>query len=210
MAEQRQGYRGPWRRGPRRRVVGVGVAVASLPFLLSACGDDEASGAKPDLPTETPALWNPCDTLDAAFVQKQFGTDSTEHSGTATEPECRFAPKDPDSGDPAITINYQLFDGDLDQLWETMGQQDSADVRDPRIEGADAARIVVDARKRQLFVTGFVETGDLFQVVNVADPRPYDEDAVIAGVEATLTALAAQANEAGIGGQTEEAPSPTS
>ncbi|WP_181407560.1 hypothetical protein [Nocardioides sambongensis] len=182
----------------RGRRIGAALVALGLPLLLAGCGDDEASSAQPDLPSETPALWNPCDTLDAAFIQEQFGIRTTERNGTATEPDCRFAPAG-DSGDPVVSVNYQLFDGDLDQLWDAMGQQDTADVREPEIEGADAARVVVDARKKQLYVTGFVETGDLFQVVNVVDPKPYDVDAVVAAVEATLTAVAGHANDAGIG-----------
>lgn len=182
-----------------RSTLGAVALAACLPLSLAACGDDEP-GPKPDLPSETPALWNPCDALDARFVRANFGVATTENNGSATEPDCRFAPE-ADSGDAVITVNYQLFDGDLDELWDTMGQQDSADVRDPSIDGADAARVVVDTRKDQLYVTGFVETGTLFQVINVADPRPYDEESVVAGVEATLTALAAHAKDAGIGGE---------
>ena len=48
------------------------LVVPALAASLTACGDDEV-GAKPELPTETPALWNPCDALDAAFVRKHLG-----------------------------------------------------------------------------------------------------------------------------------------
>ncbi|MEQ6899888.1 hypothetical protein [Nocardioides sp. YIM 152588] len=179
-------------------------AAVAVPLLLvglaglAACGGEDDAAPTPDLPTETPALWNPCDALTEAFVKKQFGAETTKKDGTPTEPDCRFAPE-ADSGDPVLTANYQLFDGSLDQLWEAMGQLASADVRDAEVEGADAARLVVDARKGQLYVTGFVENGTLFQVVNVADPAPYDEDAVVAGVEATLATLAQHAVDSGVG-----------
>lgn len=178
----------------RRLSVAAGAAV--LPLLLAACGGDDI-GAKPTLPTETPALWNPCDALTVDFVQREFGAVTTKDDGAPTRPDCRFAPEE--SGEPVLTANYQLFDGSLDQLWESMGQQDQADVREPRIDGADDARIVVDAKKSQLYVTGFVANGTLFQVVNVADPKPYDVELIVDGVEATLTRLAKHAVDSGAG-----------
>lgn len=173
------------------------AAVAVLPLVLAGCGGEDV-GAKPDLPTETPALWNPCDALDAAFVLKHFGSTTTEHAGTPTLPECRFAPAK-DSGEAALTANYQLFSGSLDDFWAKMGQTAGADVRTPDVPLADAARIVVDAAKDQLYVTGFVQNGTLFEVVNLVDPAPYDEERAVRGVEATLGALSAHADEAGAG-----------
>lgn len=184
----------------RRRTT---IAVAVLPLVLAGCGGEDV-GAKPDLPTETPALWNPCDALDAAFVLKQFGSTTTEHAGTPTVPECRFAPAK-DSGEAALTANYQLFGGSLDDFWDQMGQAAGADVREPTIPLADAARIVVDAAKDQLYVTGFVQNGNLFEVVNLVDPAPYDEERAVRGVEATLAELSAHADESGAG-----SPSPAS
>lgn len=173
------------------------VPALAVPLLLAACGGEDV-GAKPDLPTEPPALWNPCDVLDAAFVKKQFGIDTTENAGTPTSPECRFTPAE-DSGEAVVTANYLLFPGSLDDAWETMGQQDDADVREPAIEGADDARIVVNATKEQLYVTGFVQNGDLIQQVDVVDPAPYDRKRVVAGVEATLGVLSEHAADSGLG-----------
>lgn len=172
-------------------------AVAVLPLLLAGCGGEEL-GARPELPTESPARWNPCDALDTAFVQKQFGSTTTKHAGTPTAPECRFAPEK-GSGEAALTANYQLFAGSLDDFWDAMGQAEGADVRDPAVAGADAARIVVDAAKEQLYVTGFVQNGSLFEVVNVVDPAPYDEKRAVRAVEATLAKLSAHADEVGVG-----------
>ncbi|HWJ66876.1 MAG TPA: hypothetical protein VNT31_09375 [Nocardioides sp.] len=170
------------------------AATAVVPLtLLAACGEDEV-GAKPDLPSETPALWNPCDALDTAFIKQQFGATTTKHAGSPTSPECRFAPAT-DSGEPALTANYQLFTGSLDEFFATMGQADDADVRQPTVPGADDARIVVAAEKDQLYVTGFVQNGALFEVVNVVDPAPYDEALIVRGVRATLAALSAHADE---------------
>ena len=183
------------------------VAAALLPTLaLAACGGDEKVGPKPHLPSETPALWNPCDALDAAFVKAQFGIDATEHAGTATKPECRFTPAE-GSGDAVITSNYLLFPGTLDQAWKTMGQQSTADVRTPTIEQADDARVVVNPTKKQLYVTGFVQNGDLIQQVDVVDPAPYDEKRVVRGVLATLTTLSTHAAKTGAGADPSASPS---
>lgn len=183
------------------------LVLALLPALaLTACGGDDEVGPKPDLPTETPALWNPCDALDAAFVQEQFGVAATEHAGTPTKPECRFTPAE-GSGDPVVTANYLLFPGTLEQAWRTMGQQDDADVRTPTVDRADDARVVVNATKEQLYVTGFVQNGDLIQQVDVVDPAPYDEKRVVRGVVATLTALSTHAAETGAGADPSAPPS---
>ncbi len=171
------------------------AAVAVL-LLLAGCGGEDV-GEKPDLPDETPALWNPCDALDASFVEREFGSVATEEGGTDAEPECRFTPEE-SSGQAIVTANYTLFSGTLDDAWESMGQPDDADVTEPEIEGADAARIVVDVVKKQLYVTGFVENGDLIQNVNVVDPAPYDEQKIVAGVRATLTVLSEHAVQSGI------------
>lgn len=165
----------------------------ALAALAAGCGNDDV-GAKLDLPTETPALWNPCDALDVAFVKAQFGATTTKHAGTPTEPECRFAPAE-GSGQPALTANYQLFSGTLDEFWKQMGQPEGADVRDPAVPGADAARIVVSAQEDQLYVTGFVQNGALFELVNLVDPKPYDAQRAVRGVTATLVRLSAHARD---------------
>lgn len=174
------------------------AALLVVPALaLAACGEDDV-GAKPEQPTETPALWNPCDALDAAFIEKQFGSTATEDDGTPTSPDCRFAPAE-SSGDPVVQANYQQYGGTLDELWKQMGQPEDADVREPEIEGADAARIVVSVVKKQLYVTGFVQNGFLYQVVNVVDPAPFDKERDVRGVTATLAALSKHATTSGAG-----------
>ncbi len=175
---------------PDLRLLAPLLAVATL---AAGCGGDDV-GAKPDLPSETPALWNPCDALDVAFVKAQLGVVTTKHAGTPTAPECRFAPAK-DSGGPALTANYQLFSGTLEEFWKRMGQPEDADVREPRVPGADAARIVVSAEKDQLYVTGFVQNGALFEVVNLVDPRPYDAARAVRAMTATLARLSAHAQE---------------
>lgn len=180
-------------RSMRGSLLAVGVVAV---LLLAGCGDDEV-GAKPELPTETPALWDPCDVLDAKLIERAFGSTTTEEHGAASEPECRFKPAEK-SGDAVVTSSYTLFEGTLAEAWNTMGQPDDASVTRPRIEGADAARVVVDVVRKQLYVTGFVENGDLIQNVNVVDPAPYDETRVLAGVRTVLTALSQHANDKGL------------
>jgi hypothetical protein len=169
-------------------------AVAAV--LLAGCGGEDV-GEKPDLPDETPALWNPCDVLDVRLVERAFGSVTTEEQGSETTPECRFAPAEK-SGQAVVSSNYTLFSGTLDEAWESMGQPDDADVTEPEIEGADAARIVVDVVRKQLYVTGFVENGDLIQTVNVVDPAPYDEQQVLTGMRATLAVLSRHAEKSGV------------
>ncbi|MEZ0577668.1 hypothetical protein [Nocardioides sp. MH1] len=170
---------------------------AALALLLAGCGGDDELGAKPDLPTESPALWNPCDALDASLIQQAFGSRTTEQHGTDTAPECRFKPAEK-SGDAVVTSSYSLFQGTLAEAWKTMGQPDDASVTEPTIKGADSARVVVDVVKKQLYVTGFVENGDLIQNVNVIDPAPYDEAKILSGVDVVLAALSKHANENGV------------
>lgn len=207
MRESRRttGARGRrWRSRPAFRAAAAAPLTVGLLGLAACGGEDKVPD--PGLPSETPALWNPCDALDTAFVRRTFGSRTTENSGTATQPDCRFAPEKK-SGQAVVTVNYQLFDGDLDELWQSMGQDDRTDVRDPRIAGADGARIVTDVVDGQLYATGFVQTGTLFQVVNVVDPAPFERDGVVAGVSSTLTVLADHANEAGIGASPSTSPS---
>jgi hypothetical protein len=174
------------------------AAVLPLTLALAACGSDDG-GAKPTFPSEAPALWNPCDSLDAALVLKAFGSRTKEQDGTPTQPDCRFVPVDKKAGDPAVTANYQLTAFDLDTFFKSMHAKKTADVRTPTIALADDARIVVDHTKKLLAITGFVQNGDLFQVVNVLDPTPYDESRDVAGVETLLTALSKHADETNAG-----------
>jgi hypothetical protein len=183
-------------RGSLRSHLNHRLWVAATLVLLARCGDDEV-GDKPDLPDETPALWNPCDVLDSQLIEREFGSVATEVSGTPALPECRFKPEEK-SGQAVVTASYTLFSGTLEDAWESMGQPEDAEVTEPTIEGADAARVVVDMVRGQLYVTGFVQNGDLIQNVNVVDPAPYDEQQILAGVRSVLTTLSQHAVESGV------------
>lgn len=185
----------------RDALVRRGAALALLPLVtLAACGG--GGGPKPTFPSgasDRPALWNPCDALDPALVLKAFGSRTTEHDGTANAPECRFVPVNKKSGAVALTANYQLTPIDLETYWKSMHPNTKAHVLRPKVALADDARVVVDRTRKLLAVTGFVQNGDLFQVVNVLDPAPFDEARDLKGTEALLAALSKHADETGAG-----------
>jgi hypothetical protein len=165
--------------------------VGAVALLLAACGGEE-SVERPDFSDEDPpALWNPCDALSVDFVAEHFGADTEKFAGTAAEPDCRFVPVE--ESDPGLTASYLLFPAGLEASFATMEIAEDADVRSPAIEGADDARIVVNAGEDHLAVTGFVQNGDLIQNVDVIAPAPYDERRMVAGVQTTLTTLSAHA-----------------
>ncbi|MDN5744908.1 MAG: hypothetical protein L0H31_07275 [Nocardioidaceae bacterium] len=183
---------------PKLRVPLLVLLLAPL-LVLSACGSGDV-GPKPTYPSETPALWNPCDGLKLGFVKQTFGASFTKQSGTPTKPECRFVPK---KGGPAVNANYQMFGGSLDEFFTAMDVPTDADVRTPKVAASDGVRIVVSAEKDQLYVTGFVQNGFLFQVVNVVDPAPYDKETVVQGVGAVLGQLSEHAADKGAGQESE-------
>jgi hypothetical protein len=94
-------------------------------------------------------------------------------------------------------VTYQLFAGGLDAAWTTMGRI-VGHVSEPRIPGADGARLVVHTGRRAVAVTGFVQNGALIQVVNVVDPRPYDREVAVAAGTLIMRDLSAHADDAGV------------
>ena len=168
----------------------VCAAVAALLLLASCSGDDD-----PPAPTATPteALWNPCDSLDLRDVSTWFGAGFTEDAGTPDAPVCTFTPDD--DGGPVVDANYMLFPEGLDAVFDAMTGLDPDDVREVQVPGADAARLVVDFDDSQLFVSGFVQNGDLIQTVDVVDPKPYDQTKVVRAVRSILAEFSAAAPE---------------
>jgi len=178
---------------PDRRTAVAALALALLAPLAGCGGDD---GPPPEMPEQTEALWNPCDALDAGEVEREFGGPVTEDDGSPTSPVCRFTPTD--EGTPVVDANYQLFDGGLDALFRSFGRSRTATVTRPVVPEADAARLVVDVDHDQLFVSGFVQNGDLIQTVDAIDPRPFDRERVTRAVTWALGELATHASGSGV------------
>lgn len=175
----------------------LGMAAVAAALLLAGCGEDV--GDPPDFSaSETPARWNPCDALDAAFIADQFGSDAEPVTGTPTQPECRFVPAE-DSGQPAITANYLLYPAGLEATFAEMDLAEAAVVRSLEIEGADDARIIINAGVGHLGVTGFVQNGALIQSVDVVAPEPFERQRVVAGVSAVLKRFSAHAEASDAG-----------
>jgi hypothetical protein len=165
------------------------LATLAVLTLLSSCsGDDE-----PPAPSATPTAvtWNPCDALDLAEVSAWFDGGFTKDAGTPEAPACTFTPAA--DGGPVIDANYMLFPDGLDAAFDAIRGLDPDDVRPVKVPGADAARVVVDFDDSQLFVSGFVQNGDLIQTVDVVDPLPYDQAAVVRGVRSVLASFSAAA-----------------
>ena len=159
-------------------------------LALSACsGGDDPAADSPSVPEEP--TWNPCDALAVADVTDWFGGGFTKDAGTEAAPKCTFAPAS--DGGPVIDANYLLFAGGLDEAFAAMADLDPDDVRVVQVPGADAAKVVVDFDDSQLFVSGFVQNGDLVQTVDVIDPQPYDQARVVRGVREVLAAFSAAA-----------------
>ncbi len=193
--------------GRRTRVAVWALPTLTAALLLGGCsGDgsgDEELGPKPDLPTEaTEPLWNPCSALELAPVEKALGTTFSRQAGTPTQPACRFTPTA--DGGPAVDVNYQLYSGTLDELFSSFGTLASdadTDLSTPKVPGSDDARLVLDVQDDTLAVTGFVQNGELVQLVNVLDPAPFDRARIASGVETMLADLAARADRSGLSGE---------
>ena len=182
----------------RRPVAGAVVALVAL--LAAGCSGDEVTTApRPELPTEAPDLWNPCDALDLADVSSLFDTTFAVRTGTPESPTCSFTPEI--EGDPVVDVNYQLFPDDLQVLLDTFGELEPGAltrVNGPALDAADDARVIVDVQDGTLAITGLVQNGDLVQIVNALDPAPFDRGLLRRGVRTVLNQLATRAGESGL------------
>jgi hypothetical protein len=167
------------------------VAALAATTSLAACssGGSEPSTA-PDASDIAGVAWSPCDDLTAAAVGRLVGAAVKEDDGTAAAPRCTFTPVR--TGGAAYDVSYLWFDGGLDAALDAMGAT-GAQLKKVDVEGADAARLVVSAKKGGVLVTGFVQTDGLVQSVNAAQLAPYDEAQVVDGTKALLGELAEQA-----------------
>lgn len=173
-----------------RAVLGATAAVA---LLLTGCSSDDAGDPEPSAQESQAAAvaWSPCDGLTADSVAELVGEPVNEVDGSADQPRCTFTPQR--KGGAAYDLSYLWFDGELEAALAAMGA--AATQFEPLdVPGAEAARIVVDARGGDgLLATGFVQTEGLVQSVNAVQLAPYDEEAVVAATTALLEELAEQA-----------------
>jgi hypothetical protein len=176
-------------RGGRRRAAAL-AGLAGLALTLAGCGDDEST--PPTVDEDPPAVWNPCAGLATPAMERAFGVGFAKEAGEPTAPRCTFTPTE--EGGPALDANYMLFPAGLDAAWDSMGTL-AGEVEELDVTGADDARLVVKFAQGSLLVTGFVQNGDLIQMVNLVDPAPHDRAVDVAGVRAVLAALSAHAVE---------------
>jgi hypothetical protein len=174
------------------RAVLLALPLAAAAVVLAGCSSDgsDPSSATPDASDIAGVAWSPCDELTAASVSRLVGAAVKEDDGTAAAPRCTFTPVR--DGGAAYDVSYLWFDGGLDAALDAMGAT-GAQLKKVDVEGADAARLVVSAKKGGVLVTGFVQTHGLVQSVNAAQLAPYDEAQVVAGTKALLGELAAHA-----------------
>ncbi len=165
------------------------AALVAALLTLTACSSEEP--APSDAATRAgDVAWSPCDGLTAESVSDLVGEEVTQQTGTAQQQRCTFTPV-AESG-AAYDVNYQPFDGGLNEALESMGAA-GTQLRAVEVPDADAARIAVRERRSGVIVSGFVQTGGLVQSVNAVQLKPYDRRAVVAGTTALLGELAAQA-----------------
>jgi hypothetical protein len=162
------------------------VAAATAAALLGVAGCSGGGSDDPDSADIAALSWSPCDDLTAAAVGDLVGSPVKEHDGTETAPRCTFTPVE--KGAPAYDVSYLWFDGGLDDALTAMGAT-GTQLEPIDIPGATAARMVVRPQKTGVVATAFVETDGLVQSVNAAQITPYDEDLVVSGTKALLTAL---------------------
>ena len=181
-----------------RRTTGVAVLALVVPLGLAGCGGDEpaATTAPHSTASSTEGAvpgYNPCDGVDPKRVSRLLGEAVTEDVGTTEVPRCRLLPAA--DGGAVLDANYLYFPEGLDAAWEAMGAPDDGAITEPEVPGADATRMVVGVEGDTLSATGFVQDGDLVQVVNGVDPAPHDRRRLLAAVTAVLAQVSAHAGD---------------
>jgi hypothetical protein len=168
------------------------AALLTTAFLTGALTGCSSEGGEPSSAASQAAdvAWSPCDGLTPARVGRYTGERMTEQTGTAEQPRCAYTPVE--RGGPAFDVNYLWFDGSLDEAWDSVRQVQGT-VTDIEVPGADAARLVVHARRPAVLVTGFAQVGGLVQSVNAVQLRPYDERTVVRTTRRLLADLVDEA-----------------
>ena len=169
------------------------LAPLVLLLALTGCGSSSAPSSSPsstDSAASEPAV-QPCDGLDANAVATVLGSGLTVSKGTADDPECALLPKR--KGDPVFRLNYQWwFKGGLDAAFQAM-HAGKGQVSDIKVPGADAAKLVVQATPKMLFISGFVENDNLIQLVNGEALAPYSKARMLAATKLVLGQLSKSA-----------------
>ena len=180
---------------PMRRRATV-LALSAGGALLAGCTSDADQPTDPTnavrpnstaataSPGAAPATFNPCDGLVPERVSEELGAEVTMDDGSATSPRCAFNPAV--EGGPVLDANYSLFPDGLDAVFASMTELDPDAVQKVDVPGADAARIVTDFDDQQLFLSGFVQNGDLIQTIDLVAPEPYDQQQLTRGVRLIL------------------------
>jgi hypothetical protein len=164
-------------------------------LALAACGAEDPADPSASASASSPQhaskeTFNPCDGLDISSVEKALGAQLRVEKGTSAAPRCALLPAE--SGGTAYELNYLPFKGTLAEAWKTMDVK-SGDVSEPKIDGAEDARLVKQQGVNSYAVTGFVQNGTLIQSFNSVDLEPYDGDAIDRAAQALLEQLSANA-----------------
>ena len=172
------------------------LLLSPLALTLAACGsssDDDASAptTSPTTTSSASAMPNvqPCDALDTQALSKVLGYEEIKHTGTPAAPSCALTPAV--KGGASFTLNYQWwFQGSLDDTLKAM-TGNKGTVTHVTVPGADSASLIVQSTKQAAYVTGFVETGKLVELVNGL-AKPTD----LAKLKAATTEMLAQLSAA--------------
>ena len=168
------------------------AVVSTLALGLAACGGTSTpSAAGSDAPaTQLPTV-QPCDYVDVAKIGAILGYGITKNTGTASAPSCALTPQI--TGGAIFQLNYQWwYEGGLADAWKKMSKSIQGTVSTIKVPGADDARLVVNATKKAITVSGFVEDGTLIQVVN-GEALPKDRARLLAATKEMLAELSAGA-----------------
>jgi len=162
-----------------------------LLLALAGCGSSSAPSATPSSSTPNEPAVQPCRGLDATAISKALGSGVRINEGSKGDPQCALVPTH--KGDPVFRLNYQWwFSGGLDAAFQTM-TGDKGRASDIKVPGAHAAKLVVQAAPKQFFVSGFVENGNLIQLVNGEALAPYSKPRMLAATRLILAELSKSA-----------------
>jgi hypothetical protein len=151
------------------------VLALVLPALVACGGNSSPKTAPASSPTSSAASahpsFDPCDRLDPAPVARALGSALRVDRGRTGAARCALLPVK--QGAPTFQLNYLWFSGGLDAAFKTI-KIPAGTVTSPKVPGADSARLIVQQTPRALYISAFVQNGDLIQSLNGLALRPYD------------------------------------